>query len=106
LFRTCKYRPDFPVKGFETLSDARKWVFQFVEWYNNIHLHSGIRFVAPADKHSGKDGELLRKRNEVYEKEKAKNPTRWSGETRCWEPISEVYLNRPKADEKSYEKAA
>ena len=25
LLRTAKYRPEFPVKGFETLKDARTW---------------------------------------------------------------------------------
>jgi len=105
LFRTCKYRPDFPYKGFATIEDARRWVYQFVEWYNHSHLHSGIRFVSPADKHAGKDGFILLNRTAVYEKARAKNPARWSGKIRCWEPISKVYLNRPK-DEKVYEKAA
>lgn len=105
LFRTCKYRPDFPVKGFETLSEARQWVYMFVRWYNYIHLHSGIQFVTPADKHDGKDKEILDKRVEIYEKAKAENPARWTGRTRCWEPVSMVKLNPPKAV-KSYEKAA
>jgi transposase InsO family protein len=29
LFRTCKYRPDYPVKGFADITEAREWVFQF-----------------------------------------------------------------------------
>src|SRR5690606_18889602 len=34
LFRTCKYRPDFPGEGFGSLDAARQWVQRFVAWYN------------------------------------------------------------------------
>ena len=27
VFRTCKYRPDYPVNGFASIDDARAWVF-------------------------------------------------------------------------------
>ena len=54
LFRTCKYRPDFPRKGFETLLQARKWVAKFIDWYNHDHRHSALKFVTPSERHSGK----------------------------------------------------
>jgi hypothetical protein len=47
LFRTCKYRPNWPAKGFATKADAQAWVKSFARWYNGEHLHSGIRFVTP-----------------------------------------------------------
>lgn len=34
LFRTAKYRPEFPVTGFEDLNAARTWATGFVHWYN------------------------------------------------------------------------
>jgi transposase InsO family protein len=40
LFRTAKYRPEFPVKGFMDLDAAREWAARFVDWYNNEHRHS------------------------------------------------------------------
>jgi transposase InsO family protein len=43
LFRTAKYRPEFPTQGFETLVDARQWAAHFVNWYNVNHQHSAIR---------------------------------------------------------------
>jgi len=55
LFRTCKYRPDYPQSGFDTIEDARRWVKQFVFWYNDIHRHSAIRFVTPNQRHRGED---------------------------------------------------
>ncbi|MBF4114292.1 transposase [Enterobacter cloacae] len=47
LFRTLKYVPASPEKGFSTLGDARVWVESFVSWYNEEHRHSGIRYVTP-----------------------------------------------------------
>ena len=32
-------------------------------------------------------------RKQVYEEAKLNHPERWSGKTRNWEPIKEVYLN-------------
>ena len=34
LFRTAKYRPEFPLKGFADLDAARHWAARFVHWYN------------------------------------------------------------------------
>ena len=51
LFRTCKYRPDWPTKGFATKADAPAWVKSFASWYNGTHLHSAIRFVTPNARH-------------------------------------------------------
>lgn len=93
LFRTLKYCPEFPSKPFESLENARIWLQSFIDWYNHHHLHSGIKFVTPADRHAGKDIEILKKRRGVYEIARKKNPNRWSGNIRNWEPITEVCLN-------------
>ena len=50
LFRTAKYRPEFPAKGFVDLDAAREWAAHFVHWYNNEHRHSGIKYVTPAQR--------------------------------------------------------
>ncbi len=47
LFRTAKYRPDFPATGFADLQAAREWAVCFAQWYNHEHRHSGIRYVTP-----------------------------------------------------------
>ena len=93
LFKTLKYCPKFPSEGFESIEVARAWVKEFVEWYNNIHLHSGIKFVTPSQRHLGQDKEILTKRKKVYEEAKQKNPNRWSGSTRNWDFVDEVFLN-------------
>ncbi|MBL4765484.1 MAG: transposase [Colwellia sp.] len=50
LFRTLKYRPNWPSHGFGNLDIAREWVDTFVNWYNNEHKHSRIRFVTPFER--------------------------------------------------------
>lgn len=103
LFRTLKYRPEYPRKPFETLEAARAWVAGFVRWYNTEHLHSGIRFVTPDDRHFGREDGILARRKAIYETAKRRNPDRWSGETRNWKPIETVVLN---PENRSVEEAA
>jgi putative transposase len=93
LFRTLKYCPQYPSAPFADLDAARAWVTAFVAWYNTIHLHSGIRFVTPDDRHFGREAGILAARAETYEAAKATHPERWSGAARCWEPVADVYLN-------------
>lgn len=93
LFRTMKYRPAYPSGPFATLEAARRWVAVFVEWYNTEHLHSAIRFVTPAERHAGRDAQILAQRESVYAAARARNPERWSGSTRNWTPVEEVTLN-------------
>ncbi|RRO01993.1 hypothetical protein DMB83_012245 [Pectobacterium aquaticum] len=58
LFRTLKYVPQWPSSGFGTLTEAREWVEDFTQWYNETHRHSGIRYVTLRQRHRGEDGEL------------------------------------------------
>ena len=97
MFRILKYSPAYPTKPFSSLDEARKWVHSFTTWYNNEHCHSGIKFVTPAQRHSGEDKAVLERRGAAYEAAKAANPARWKGrKTRNWEHENEVWLNPPK----------
>jgi putative transposase len=93
LFRTAKYRPEFPAGGFTDLDAARRWGADFVRWYNLEHRHSGIRYVSPAQRHAGHDVAILTARSELYEQARQRHPARWSGNTRNWSPITAVTLN-------------
>ena len=93
LFNTVKGRPDFPSKPFETPHAARTWVATFVRWYNDVHLHSALKFVTPAQRHRGEDTDLPSKRAALYQAARATNPARWSGSTRDWNAPSSVLLN-------------
>ena len=72
------------------------------KWYNNIHLHSGINFITPYQRHYGLDKAIINNRKEVYEKAKSKHPARWSRNTRNWELPEYVSLN-PIKDEEALE---
>jgi putative transposase len=96
LFRTMKYRPEYPSSCFESIEQAQQWVDGFVHWYNTEHLHSSIRFVTPDDRHYGREDQLLSNRHRVYEEAKKRMPDRWSGKTRNWLPEKVVRLNPEK----------
>jgi len=100
LFKTLKYCPEFPKKGFSSLEQAREWVLKFVKWYNYEHLHSGINFITPINRRLGKDIEILKNREKVYEEARKSRPDRWTKNTRKWEYIDKVYLN-PEKDPKN-----
>ena len=99
LFRTLKYSPGFPRQGFATLAAARDWMHAFADWYNTVHRHRASslpaagRYVTPRQRHSGEDVAILRGRHELYEAARRQHPTRWSGDTRNWVHIREVWLN-------------
>lgn len=106
LFKTMKYRPAWPSKPFESIQHAQAWVDGFVIWYNTVHLHSAIRYVTPDDRHYGRQGKILGKRNEVYENARKEHPERWASKTRNWEPVLEVELNPEKEQTKCKTNAA
>ncbi|MEQ8156461.1 MAG: IS3 family transposase [Clostridiaceae bacterium] len=93
LFKTMKYIPSFPGNGFATLQDARVWVKKFVYWYNHVHLHSGIQYLTPYQRHYDLSENIIEKRKQVYSMAKEKHPERWSKEIRKWELPKYVSLN-------------
>ena len=98
LFRTCKYTPNWPTRGFATILEARTWVQGFATWYNLVHRHSALRFVTPDERHRGEDRVLLANRHQVYELARSARPERWSGKTRNWQPVGPVWLNPERPD--------
>lgn len=93
IFKTCKYRPDFPDKGFASLDLSRQWCLQFVRWYRHDHRHSGICFVTPSQMHEGIADNILEKRRRLYEAARTEHSLRWSGKTRDWSLPKETWLN-------------
>lgn len=82
MFRTAKYRPEFPATGFASVDDARAWAAEFVRWYNVDHRHSDIRCVSPQQRHTGGDQAILGARHALYAQAQQRNPAPWSGKTR------------------------
>ncbi|WP_397378583.1 IS3 family transposase [Paenibacillus sp. YYML68] len=96
VFRTCKYRPSYPLHGFKSTTEAREWVRKFVHWYNTEHHHSGLNFLTPNQRHKGLAEQIFEKRKRVYEQARQDNPRRWSGKIRNWSLDERVYLNPEK----------
>jgi len=101
LFRTMKYRPEYPSRPFEYIEQAQSWIDEFVFWYNTRHLHSSIRFITPDDRHYGREHCILANRRKVYEEAQGRHPKRWSKEIRNWDPVECVLLNPEKKDQGS-----
>ncbi|MFM1908788.1 MAG: hypothetical protein RLZZ591_2465 [Pseudomonadota bacterium] len=93
LFRTAKYCPLWPQLPFDTLTQARDWVLKFVHWYNEEHRHSGLKYVTPAQRHTGQDHVLLDERAKLYAKARTRHPQRWATGLRDWHLEEAVYLN-------------
>jgi len=92
LFKTLKYKQTYP-DFFASIDEARTWVADFVDWYNNDHLHSAIGFVTPNSRHNHEDISILKARSETYNRAYALHPKRWSGKPKSWERKEVVILN-------------
>ena len=106
LFRTCKYRPEYPTKPFGSLEEAQTWMHKFVRWYNQDHKHSGLKFVTPSQRHNGQAIAILTQREQVYHEARNKNPQRWSQQTRNWKLKDEVWLNPERVQTELLKQAA
>lgn len=94
LFKTLKYHPTFPRWAkFSEINGSRNWCEKFVVWYNQVHLHSALKFVTPLQRHNGEDGAVRHERHLVYQIAKKLNPDRWSRNTRDWSLPEIVTLN-------------
>lgn len=106
LFRTCKYRPDYPNKPFGSLEEAQAWTQQFVRWYNQDHKHSSLKLVTPAQRHNGQAAAILKQRERVYRDAKRRNPQRWAQHTRNWKLDDQVWLNPERIQPEALKQAA
>ena len=105
VFRTCKYRPDYPVNGFASIDEARAWVLSFSRWYNTEHKHSGLKFTTPEQRHTGVATAILAHRKHIYREAREHHPNRWRGDIRNWELPEKVWLN-PEKEQPELNKAA
>jgi putative transposase len=101
LFRTVKYRPDYPSRPFSSKAEACEWVVAFVDWYNHRQRHSGIKFVTPHERHSRAATTICRHRARIYEQARQRHPRRWSVSTRCWRQPETVWINKPPEEQES-----
>lgn len=93
FFKTLKYDPKYPLR-FKDINHAREWMADFVNWYNNDHLHSSVDYVTPAQMRSGEAKTIFTKRNAVMTEAKNLNPERWGKRNmKIWGAPEKVVLN-------------
>lgn len=93
FFKTLKYDAKYPLR-FRDINHAREWMADFVNWYNNVHLHSSVDYVTPAQMRSGEAKMIFTKRNAVMAEAKNLFPERWGKRnTKKWGAPETVFLN-------------
>lgn len=100
-FKTMKYRPEFPSR-FGSHEDASLFCRGFFDWYNNMHHHSGLHFLTPAQVHQGQADATLARRQVTLDRAYAEHPERFpNGAPRVSSLPNEVWINQPKQTEHS-----
>ncbi len=92
LFNTFKSRISFP-EYFKSREDANDFCMEFFTWYNGIHMHSGLDYVAPLAVHEGRHKAIYESRNRLLKLNREMNPTRHSGPQKTFKMEEEVRLN-------------
>jgi hypothetical protein len=78
FFKSVKYICGYP-SCFRTIDGARRWFADFIDWYNNSHMHSGLQYVTPAQKRSGQYISIFSERNRIINEARFAHPERWCG---------------------------
>lgn len=100
-FKTMKYRPEFP-KRFGSIQDARAFCQTFFPWYNTEHHHCGLGLLTPETVHYGRATKVTKERAKTLLLAYEAHPERFTrGAPTPPAPPEAVWINPPKADEKS-----
>jgi len=99
LFKTLKYRPEFP-ECFGSIEEARSFCRDFFCWYNKSHKHSGIAMLTPETVHYNRVEEVVSKRQIILDQVFEKYPQRFvKGRPKCKSPDIIVWINKPEVVE-------
>ena len=98
LFKTMKYRPDFPAR-FGCLADARAFCQEFFAWYNADHRHSGIGYMSPHSVHYGTAQAIHATRQTTLDGAFRAHPNRFKGKQPQPHSLpTAVWINPPPKD--------
>ena len=98
-FKTCKQQPDYPGR-FASVSHAREWFADYVEWYNFGHQHSGLAYFTPEQVFTNRVGDVAICRQTALQTAYQANPKRFiNGEPVVKLPPKEVWINPAHPDE-------
>ena len=75
-FKTMKYSRAYPER-FASIEEARRWMREFVAWYNTEHRHSAIGLLTPEMMHRGQAPQQVAARQTVLDGAYAVHPERF-----------------------------
>ncbi len=93
-FKTMKYRPNYPER-FDSISAARSWCRSFFHWYNEVHYHSGIGYLRPADLHAGRHEMVIGRRRAALDAAAQAHPERFTRRPAPHRIPEKAWINRP-----------
>jgi putative transposase len=93
-FKTLKYRPDYPAR-FDSIKQARVWCRKFFSWYNEVHYHSGIGYLRPADLHDGNHAVIIERRQATLNAAAAAHPERFNKQPHPASAPAQAWINKP-----------
>jgi putative transposase len=93
-FKTLKYRPNYPDR-FDSIRHARSWCRSFFHWYNEVHYHSGIGYLRPADLHDGNHAAILEHRQAALDAAYQAHPERFTKRPRPAKAPAKAWINKP-----------
>lgn len=93
-FKTLKYRPNYPDR-FDSISHARTWCRSFFRWYNEVHYHSGIGYLRPADLHAGNHTAITEHRQATLDTAYAAHPERFTQRPTPPKIPTKAWINKP-----------
>jgi putative transposase len=97
-FKTLKYCPTYPER-FGSLLDAQGWARDFFGWYNQVHHHSALNLLTPAQVHYGQAGTVLQERQQVLQRAYAAHPERFvQGIPQAGSLPAAVWINPPRPE--------
>ncbi len=94
-FKTFLYRPGMPAR-FGCLEDARAYFAALIDWYNEVHYHSGIALLTAGDVHRGTAPVIIAQRQAVLDRAHQAHPERFvRGKPAHPTPPPVVWINPP-----------
>ena len=93
-FKTLKYRSNYPER-FDSIKAARSWCRSFFHWYNEVHYHSGIGYLRPADLHAGRHETVVERRQATLDVAARAHPERFTKRPAPHRVPVKAWINRP-----------
>ncbi|NNF54795.1 MAG: IS3 family transposase [Acidimicrobiales bacterium] len=95
-FKTVKHHHTYPKDGFTSIEHARRWLNDFINYYNHEHYHTGIGLMTPATIHYGQAETVITRRQTVLDDAYQANPERFTNKPpQAPRHPTQAWINKP-----------